>query len=397
MESARSGARDPASPARAGSLRVSLPGLLAVVWLAFALLSVIRLPLAPLWLPTLVASSWAHLWLLLSLGILLLARRVRRRRARRAGEPESPGRRRSRIDLLLGLAILTFAIPVARQARAWPQWSESVAFIGDRETATRRFPTLRDETHAFAEREGGELLLDLIAPAPTDAPLPVVIVIHGGAWERGSRAEFRASRRELAQLGFAVLSIDYRLAPAHRFPAPMEDIDAAIDFVARRGGALGLDPGRIALLGRSAGGHLALTAAYRRPDAVRGVIAYYAPTDLPWSWETSVDRTYLDGRALTEALMGSPPSQDPERWRAASPIHLAEGDSPPTLLLQGTRDRLVSPRHSTRLRQRLEELGVPCWELRIPGGTHGFDVARSGLVAAIEERALRRFLAATLH
>ena len=176
----------------------------------------------------------------------------------------------------------------------------------------------------------------------------------------------------------------------------IEDIEAALAFLAREGASLGIDGSRVVLLGRSAGGHLALTAAYTFPDRVLGVIAYYAPTDLPWSWETSTDTTYIDGRALIEALMGVTPAEAPDLYRSMSPIHLAGADSPPTLLLHGARDRLVSPQQGPRLAARLEELGVPHVHIEIPGATHGFDVAAGGVATRLGAAAVERFLEATL-
>ncbi len=124
---------------------------------------------------------------------------------------------------------------------------------------------VRVEEHLFASVGGQELRLDLYRPATQrdddSRPLPVVVVIHGGSWQNGSRKDFPALNRYLASRGYLVAAVSYRLAPQFRYPAARDDVAAAIVFLKGNAGRLGLDARRLALLGPSAGGQLALIAA----------------------------------------------------------------------------------------------------------------------------------------
>ncbi|MEM7165172.1 MAG: alpha/beta hydrolase [Planctomycetota bacterium] len=222
-------------------------------------------------------------------------------------------------------------------------------------------------------------------------------MIHGGSWESGDRTEFPDLNPYLAARAYVVAAIDYRLAPAHCFPAPIDDVDRALSFLRARAGEYGIDRDRIVLLGRSAGGQIALTAAYRAASpGIRGVVGFYAPTDMVWSWEHSLDTTFIDGRRVVESYMGGSPDNLPGRYRDASPLALANETSPATLLFHGGRDTLVSPQQSQRLATRLAELGVPHLLVAIPGATHAFDVGFSGPMGQVSTYAIERFLAAVV-
>ena len=120
-------------------------------------------------------------------------------------------------------------------------------------------------------------------------PFPAVLVVHGGGWSGGDRTRAARSLLEpLTRAGVAWLSIDYRLAPKHRYPAPVEDVETAILWVKAQARRLRIDPQRIALLGESAGGHLVAEAAVRSRDDTRvaAVVPFFAPVDL----ESDTDR-----------------------------------------------------------------------------------------------------------
>ena len=134
-------------------------------------------------------------------------------------------------------------------------------------------PAVRVEAHLFASVGGQELRLDLYRPVEDHPPLPGVIVIHGGSWQSGSREDFSALNRYLAARGYVVAAVSYRFSPRFRFPAARDDVAAAITFLKRHAGRLGLDASRLALVGRSAGGQLALLVAYTAHDpAIKGVV-----------------------------------------------------------------------------------------------------------------------------
>lgn len=191
---------------------------------------------------------------------------------------------------------------------------------------------------------------------------PAVLLVHGGGWVEGSWESFEALGPTLAHRGLMAVAMDYRLGPAHRWPAQQEDMRLAI---ARLREAQ-IDPDRLALWGHSAGGHLALEAGFSLPDQVRCVVALGAPTDL--------SRLADEGSEDLEAIF------DRGQLRAASPLHLAGGEIPPTLVVHGALDRVVSVEHARALRQaRPDRVDL----LEIPDGDHGL---RWPVMAALSAR-----------
>jgi len=224
---------------------------------------------------------------------------------------------------------------------------------------------------------------------------PCVVVVHGGSWQHGDSTQLPALNRYLAARGYVVASINYRLLPDHPFPAARDDLRAAIDYLKANAGAIGLDPQRIVLLGRSAGGQLALLVAYTADDpAIRGVIGIYPAIDLAYAYDHPCDARLLDGRAIVRAYLGGAPDQAPEAYAAASPTSFAGPHSPPTLLIHGERDELVSPAQSRRLATRLARAGRPHLLLRLPWATHGCDAHFGGPAGQLSTYAIERFLAA---
>ena len=258
-------------------------------------------------------------------------------------------------------------------------------------------PAVRVEDHLFASVDGQELRLDLYRPAEDHPPLPGVVVIHGGSWQNGSRKDFPALNRYLAARGYVVAAVSYRFSPRFRFPAARDDVAAAITFLKRNGGRLGLDASRLALVGRSAGGQLALVVAYTARDpAIKGVVSYYGPAALRWGYANPAKRSIIDSSGLLDAYLGGPPETHGSQYQAASPLsHIGHG-TPPTLLINGLRDELVSPFHSEFLSERLIRAKVPHLFLQLPWAAHGCDYLFSGLCGQITTYAVERFLSAVL-
>jgi acetyl esterase/lipase len=247
------------------------------------------------------------------------------------------------------------------------------------------------------------LHLDVYQPTDrSDGLRPAVIAIHGGGWNGGDKGGYHfAKQRWLARQGYVIFDIEYRLSPAYMWPTHLADVKTAIRWVRRHADRFHVDPDRIALIGRSAGGHLALMAAFTPGDPtfpatgdlpdrddVQAVVALYAPTDMPLLQETAV--------APLSYWLGDTLERNPGLFRAASPVYVAKPDAPPVLLGHGGCDNLVTPAHSERLHQRLCELGVPSAYLYYPWGRHGFDVSLSGLGGHMIQYDTERFLALVL-
>jgi acetyl esterase/lipase len=193
----------------------------------------------------------------------------------------------------------------------------------------------------------------------------------------------------LATAGLAVVSIDYRLAPAATYPAPFQDCLDAVDWAVEHAAELGADPARVGLWGDSAGGHLVLLLAtsqtnprFRGPrlraDAshLGAVVAFYPPTDLVRL--DAAEQNGPFGTRTVRSFVGVDAADDPERWREASPIAHVHGAMPATMLLHGTRDLLVPHSESARFAERLAAAGVRHRIEIVEGGVHGFDRVAPG-------------------
>ncbi|HEX9372676.1 MAG TPA: alpha/beta hydrolase [Roseiflexaceae bacterium] len=235
------------------------------------------------------------------------------------------------------------------------------------------------------------------SPKPQGAygPAPCVVVVHGGAWRSGDCEQLPALNGYLAARGYVVAAINYRLLPDHPFPAGRDDVLAAIDYLKANAGDMGVDPQRIVLLGRSAGGQLALLVAYTANDpAIRGAIAFYPPTDLVYGYYHPAKKEIIDGILVIESYLGGSPTSAPDAYAAAAPISFAGAGCPPTLLIHGGRDNLVAPVQSERLAARLAAAGCRHLYLSLPWAHHACDANFSGPSGQISTYAIERFLAA---
>lgn len=211
---------------------------------------------------------------------------------------------------------------------------------------------------------------------PGAGPHPVVVFVHGGGHVRGDKA---GSGLELllpvaARAGYTVASINYRLAPEFRHPAQVEDARLAVRWLRENASRLRIDPGRLAVAGASAGGHiatfLAVTPCAGDPVAVDAVMRQSCRPSTVINFFGTTDLRERTDRLLA-ALLGPGPTVDAKA--AASPITHVSPDDPPTLSLHGTADRLVPYAQSVALHRALTEAGVPNRLITVARGGHGFD------------------------
>lgn len=234
------------------------------------------------------------------------------------------------------------------------------------------------------------LTLDLFRPDRGAGPVPLVIWVHGGAWRYGTNkhdgpqlAPARIGDRILAA-GWALARVTYRLSGEARFPAQLDDVRAAIGWLREHAGELGLDRGRFAIWGESAGGHLAALAALT--GEVEAGILWYAPSDLL----TMAAQNHPEGLQDHDApespesrLVGGPVQERPKESAAASPVTYVSPGAPPLLIVHGDQDRVVPAGQSRELYGRLAAVGAPA-ELRIvPGADHCF--VGADLVPLVQE------------
>jgi acetyl esterase/lipase len=245
----------------------------------------------------------------------------------------------------------------------------------------------------YASPNGHSLLLDLRVPNGP-GPHPVIVYLHSGAWIMGDRFGGPAVRQ--ASRGYAVASIEYRLAPESIWPAQVEDTKAAVRWLRANAARFKLDPNRIGLFGTSAGGHIASVAAtstqpeheglgHGNPQfssRVKAVVDLYGPTDLLRIEADKLPCIPLNGNDpnMPPSLLMGCPIQECKDWtRTASPMSYVTRDDPPFLIMHGLLDCLVPYKQSVSLHEKLTATGVPSTLHLLPKGQHGgraFDEAK---------------------
>lgn len=237
-----------------------------------------------------------------------------------------------------------------------------------------------DVTDRSIPGPGGDISLRLYTPAdPPEGPLPCVVYYHGGGWVIGDLDTLDTTLRALAnEAKVKIASVGYRLSPEHKFPAPLDDCYAALVWVAEHGSEVGVDPGRLAVAGDSAGANLATAVAMRARDesgpALRQQVLVYPVTN--HSFDTPSYQENGEGYLLTKDMMvwfwdhylgDDADGQDP----LASPL-LAEDLSglPPALVITAEYDPLRD--EGEAYAARLADAGVPVDHSRYEGQIHAF-------------------------
>ena len=242
--------------------------------------------------------------------------------------------------------------------------------------ADTRTPTR--EGLSFGEADGEKLTMDYYAPKGPGVH-PIAIVIHGGGYQRGdSKSGSEAYCADfLAPAGYAVFSVNYRLAPKYPYPYMVYDVERSIRYLRHNARQWNADPGRIALVGGSAGGFLsnmvgllsapgdrAATDPVDRESAkVQAVVTLFAQSSFA---TVPLNR---DVHALLDPLIQR--KGEPQALREASPITYVGKIAPPFLQILGDRDEYIPFTEATNLQAALQNVGVRCDIIRIPNGAHG--------------------------
>lgn len=220
----------------------------------------------------------------------------------------------------------------------------------------------------------------------------MIFAIYGGAWRHGSAANDAALNRRLAELGYAVFALDYRHSPRYRFPAALRDIRDEMRLLVSDAARYDADPNRLALIGHSSGGELALLAGLGGGDRMKAVVSYSGPIDLTGSYERPPQPDPLRVRAILREFVGGPPADAARRYDAASPLHNVGMRPPPVLLIYGGRDHVVEVGQADELRRTLQSRHAAVTTLFLPWAEHGFEAVPLGLHARIAWSVLVDFL-----
>ncbi|HOJ32806.1 MAG TPA: alpha/beta hydrolase [Candidatus Hydrogenedentes bacterium] len=218
---------------------------------------------------------------------------------------------------------------------------------------------------------------------------PGILLIHGGAWTVGSRVLATWYARKLAEAGYVAAAMDYRKMPQYPFPACLDDAKAALEWLIQHATPYGLDPGRIAVMGDSAGGHLALLLASKSRDnleraeddktdviPLKAAIGLYPPSDL--TYYSGIHKHKIKS-AFTQWFMNrflQTADNNKEAFASASPLYCLHPGMCPVLLVHGKRDSVVPWEQSALYFERSKKLGNPIQLVSFESQGHAFDYIR---------------------
>ena len=233
----------------------------------------------------------------------------------------------------------------------------------------------------YASLAGGvSLTLDLKTP-DGDGPFPAAIIVHGGSFSHGNKRTYVTPLFDvLTNAGFAWFTINYRLAPYYQFPAAVEDVESAVQWVKAHAAAYHVDASRIALIGESAGGYLvAYAGAHPSGDGARvaAVVDFYGPNDLVLQTEKRRSEPDVPAKTRTPGLlefMGFQSWHDAgvvEKLREVSPASFVSKGMPPFLFIHGNADEQVPYEQSPKMCEAMRKAGATCDVITVEGGRHG--------------------------
>jgi acetyl esterase/lipase len=247
-------------------------------------------------------------------------------------------------------------------------------FRGIPESNIRYTPSIQ-----FSSLNNVPLALNLYQPAKVGL-YPAIVVIYGGAWQRGNPNQDAAFSRYMAGQGYVVWAISYRHAPQYHFPAQLEDVRNALNFVKQHAIEYETDLNRLALMGRSAGAQLAMLAAYEPSELkIRAVVDYYGPVNLTTGYYQLPTPDPIGSQAVLRSYFGGTPEEFPALYYQASPINAVKPGLPPTLLIYGSRDHIVESKYGRGLAKSLTAQGNQAVFIEIPWADHAFDSVFQGV------------------
>lgn len=252
-----------------------------------------------------------------------------------------------------------------------------------------------------------ELKMDIYLPSQQgDDPAPIILYIHGGAWILNDRTYQTANMRWYAQQGWLVASIDYTLATEERQTWDIVDsqVACALTVLVSHADRLSADVTRIALLGDSAGGNLAINTAYaanagRATSACGGtvpsisaVVVVYPAVDPTGIWRNTDPVFGNFARSFLRQYIGGPPEAFPERFAHTRSINTIHPNAPPTLILMGDNDHLLPIDGTLTFVQAAQSAGLEIKLIRFPFSDHGFDLTYYGIGNQASQQIVKQFL-----
>ncbi len=272
----------------------------------------------------------------------------------------------SRLIIPLILPLLTINPPALTQLSEPARWATTI------HSNYRIYPNI-----TYLKANNTELNLDVYALRNTEKTVPTMIYFHGGGWRGGNKEKNILRLLPYLEMGWGVVSVQYRLANISVAPAAVEDCLCALRWVIRNADKYGFDSNKIVVSGHSAGGHLALTTGMIPESAgldrqcpgneklkVAAIVNWYGITNVGDLLEGKNQKSYA------VQWMGSRTDRF-EIAQRVSPLNYIRGNLPPIITIHGDNDSAVPYSHAVQLHEGLDQAGVPNQLITIPGGGHG--------------------------
>ncbi|MBI2721442.1 MAG: alpha/beta hydrolase [Bacteroidetes bacterium] len=346
--------------------------IIAFILFLFSLLTVVKAPTNLLWKAAVAITEFPYIFIFASLLFLILSFKSSN----------------YKVILLIinGITLTLYCLPVIRAYQRSINLQEELALI---------FPSSEknhlEQPYSFLKMFSGihfkktlptiikykalsekDLNLDFYSAGNIKAPC--VIVIHGGSWSQGDNKQLPDLNHYLASKGYHVAAINYRLSPKYKSPAQVEDTRDALNYLIKYAYELNIDTANFVLLGRSAGGQIALVSAYTFNDPhIKGVVSFYAPADMVWGGRVKVGKLVLNTEKVFNEFLGGTIDQVPEKFKESSALEYVNKNSTPTLIIHGENDAMVSFEHGIHLDKKLSDNAVKHYFLNLPWATHGCD------------------------
>jgi acetyl esterase len=212
--------------------------------------------------------------------------------------------------------------------------------------------------------------LDVYVPSTGAGPFPALLLVHGGGWTRGDKSSFDKDAAGLAKIGIVGVPVNYRLAPKYVYPAQLDDLQLALQWLRAHAGQYKVDPSRIGALGTSAGAHLAALLATYGVGATNGSgrVVVVGGWSGAYDFSTMVTAS-MDGTKIS-TFLGCDVTTCPAKWADASPANHLDPTDPPMYMANGTSEEIPTQQPQD-MSQRLKADFIP-YELQwVPGSKHG--------------------------